>query len=448
MTLLPTISALIARLESVVGDRIRVSGDPEFDARLTLYGGAPRVPALIVQPRDAHEVARLLPAIADSGLPVTVRAGGHSLARRSRVADGVVIDLSLLDRVDIDASARTASAGGGVTAGRYTEIAAQHGLATGFGDTGSVGIAGLTLGGGIGFLSRRAGLAADQLTGAELVTADGRILQVDADTEPDLFWALRGGGPGLGVVTTLRYRLSVVRTVVGGVLLFEADAGALARIVAHLASADDDLSTMVNVMLAPPAPFVPERLRGRPVIGVFAAHAGTAERAAADYEELRALGSVVADTIRDLPYPAMLADHEEQRGMIPVARSGFADSFDTDRAAQAIDALASFDAPASVVNLRPMGGAIARVAPDATAFAHRDRAVMVIVTAGYREQTAADSHQETVDDVTRRLTDGETGYLNFFSEVPDVDRRAFPPATLERLRIIRSAHDPEGMFRR
>ena len=445
-----TASTLSERLASIVGDRVHTAAEPGFDAALTLYGGASRVPALIVQPRDASEVARILPVVAEAGLPVTVRAGGHSLARRSRVEGGVVLDLALLNTVDIDPITRIATAGGGVTAGRYTEIAAGHGLATGFGDTASVGVAGLTLGGGIGFLSRRLGLAIDQLVGAEVVTADGRILDVDQEREPDLFWALRGGAAGVGVVTALRFRLEQVETVTGGILIFESDPELVAALVAFVADAPDELSAMINVMNAPPAPFVPEHLHGQPAVLLFAAHSGSPADAAAVFDAIRSLAPVVADTVNVVPYSSMLSNVPMPPGMVPVpvSRSGFADALTTERVAAGIAALAELQTPMALINIRPMGGAIARVAPDATAFAHRDRGAMVWVTAIYPDQDSAAAHEADVASITAALTDGDAGYVNFFSDVPDVEARAYPEVTLARLRAVRSAVDPTGMFAR
>ncbi len=443
-----TASALSERLASIVGDRVRTATDPDFDAGLSIYGGVPRVPALVVQPRDAAEIARILPIVADAGLPVSVRAGGHSLARRSLVEGGVVLDLALLDTVDIDPVAHIATAEGGVTAGRYSAIAAEHGLATGFGDTASVGVAGLTLGGGIGYLSRRLGLAVDQLVGAQLVTVDGRILDVDEQHEPDLFWALRGGSAGLGVVTELRFRLAEVETVTGGILMFESDPQLVASLVSYLADAPDELSTMVNVMNAPPAPFVPEHLQGQQVVALFAAHSGTASDAAEAFNTIRALAPVLVDTVNVVPYTSMLAEMQLPPGVVPVpvSRSGFVDELTADRVASAISALGQLQTPIAVINIRPLGGAIARVDRDATAFAHRDRTALVWVTAVYFDADAAAAHEAEVAELAAALTDGDAGYINFFSAVPDVDTRAYPEETLARLRAIRSAVDPTGVF--
>lgn len=440
-------AVLSTRLESLIDGEVIVPDEAAASA-LTVHGGIPRRPSLIVRPRTAAEVARILPVIADLGSTVTTRGGGHSFGRHS-VGDGaVVLDVSHLDTIELDARSRLAVAGGGVTAGAYGAAAGRHGLVTGFGDTTSVGIAGLTLGGGIGFLSRRVGLAIDQLAAAELALADGTVRTVDPEADPELFWAVRGGGPGIGVVTRLTYRLIDLVDVEGGMLLFEPEPALLSTLVNTIADAPDDFSAMVNVMSAPPAPFVPERLHGNPVIVVVGAHSGSPADASRMWDALRALAPVVADTVARMPYRGLLRDESPFRGMTAVANSGFVDGFDTNRAADAIAGLKSLAAPGTVVNIRPMGGAIARVPADATAFAHRSRRAIVIVAAGFSDPQAAAAARSSVDALVATLSDGDAGYANFLSETADLDRRAYPEPTLERLEAIRERVDPTGIFRR
>ena len=203
---------------------------------------------------------------AEADLELAVRSGGHSLAGHGVSDGGIVVDLTEMTALDIDPKGRTAWAQAGLTTGEYTAAAQAHELATGFGDTGSVGIGGITLGGGIGFLSRKHGLTIDSLLGADIVTADGEARRIDAENHPDLFWAIRGGGGNFGVVTRFHYRLHEVGTVVGGVLILPATPDNILSFVAAAESAPEELTTIANVMKAPPMPFLPEDLIGRLVI--------------------------------------------------------------------------------------------------------------------------------------------------------------------------------------
>ena len=212
-----TAATLIPRLRAELDGRVIAPDDGEFDAaRAVFYGKFDRRPAVIVRPKDAAEVARVVSAARDAGAELTVRSGGHSVAGHSMVEGAIVIDMANMRRLEFDTRAKTAWAETGLTAGEYTKAAGEHGLATGFGDTGSVGIGGLTLGGGVGFLVRKYGLTIDDLLAAEVVTADGQVRHVDAQEEPDLFWAIRGGGGNFGVATRFKYRLHEVGTIVGG----------------------------------------------------------------------------------------------------------------------------------------------------------------------------------------------------------------------------------------
>ena len=191
---------------------------------------------------------------------------------RPKVA--IVLDLSEMRAIDIDVERRTAWAQTGMTAAGYSTATAAHGLATGFGDTGSVGIGGITLGGGIGYLVRKYGLTIDDLLAAEIVTADGDLLRVDGDTHPDLFWAIRGGGGNFGVATRFRFRLHPVDTVMGGMLVLPATSETITSFIALADAAPEELSTIANVMPAPPMPFLPEERHGELVILAMLVHAG------------------------------------------------------------------------------------------------------------------------------------------------------------------------------
>jgi FAD/FMN-containing dehydrogenase len=266
----------IAKLEADLDGRVIGPDDPSYDeARMIFSGAFDRRPAAIARVAGAADVASVIALARETGLELAVRSGGHSGAGHSTSEGGIVLDLSDMTGLEIDAEGRTAWAETGLTAGHYTATAGAHGLATGFGDAGSVGIGGITVAGGVGFLARRYGLTIDQVLAAEVVTADGELLRTDAETHPDLFWAIRGGGGNFGVVTRFRYRLYEVGTVVGGTLILPATPDVIAGFVARAEEAPEELSTIANVMPAPPLPFVPSEHHGQLVVMATLVHAGT-----------------------------------------------------------------------------------------------------------------------------------------------------------------------------
>jgi FAD/FMN-containing dehydrogenase len=267
-----------AKLGADLTGRVIGPRDPAYDdARRVFSGAVDRRPAAIVRVADAADVAHVVSFARETGLELAVRSGGHSSAGHGVSEGGIVLDLADLRALEIDVQGRTAWAEGGLTAGEYTATAGAHGLATPFGDTGSVGIGGITLSGGVGYLVRKHGLTIDDLLAAEIVTADGRLRHVDAETHPDLFWAIRGGGGNFGVVTRFKYRLHPVNTVVGGMLMLPATAEVIASFIAEAEAAPEELSTIANIMPAPPMPFLPSEHHGRLVVMGMLAYAGDAE---------------------------------------------------------------------------------------------------------------------------------------------------------------------------
>ena len=323
----PTITR--SHLDDRVRGRVIVPGDDDYDERRTVFlGGIDRRPAAIVMAADADDVARTVMFASETGAELAVRSGGHSGAGHSTTDGGIVLDLRDLNALEIDVDARTAWVQPGLTAAEYTREAGTHGLATGFGDAGSVGIGGITVGGGVGFLSRKYGLTIDDLLAAEVVTADGRIRQVDADHEPDLFWAIRGGGGNFGVVTRLQLRLHPVGTVVGGMLMLPATADVIAGFIAEADRAPDELSTIANVMPAPPAPFVPEAVQGTLVVLAFMTFAGEAEAGEQALAPFRALAEPIADMLGAIPYPQMYMPEDEDYHPVAISRTMFVDGVD------------------------------------------------------------------------------------------------------------------------
>ena len=354
-----------------------------------------------------------------------------------------------MNALDIDLDRHTAWAQTGLTAGQYTTAAGAYGLATGFGDTGSVGIGGLTLGGGVGYLVRKYGLTIDDLLAAELVTADGRLLRTDPETHPDLFWAIRGGGGNFGVATRFKFRLHPLDTIVGGLLLLPATAEVIEAFVAEAEAAPEALSTIANVMPAPPLPFVPAEQHGRLVIMATLVYAGDPEAGQRAAVPFRALATPIADLVRPMPYPEIYPSDDGGLHPTAVGDTMFVDQVDRQLAATIVDYLGASAASMQVAQLRVLGGAMARVPAEATAFAHRRRRIMANLAAFYQGPADRDLRAAWVSDFAAALRQGDTGaYVNFLGEEgPARVRQAYPGSTWERLVAVKARYDPTNLFR-
>ena len=292
----------VGQLRGQIKGRVIEARDPEYDdARKVFVGGVDRRPALIVRVVDSSDVAAVIAFARETGLDLAVRSGGHSWSGDCVADGGIVIDLRDMRAVTIDDAGRTAWAETGLTARDYSLATHQRGMATGFGDTGSVGIGGLTLGGGVGYLSRKHGLTIDNLIAAEIVTANGDILRADAETNPDLFWAIRGGGGNFGIATRFHFRLHEVGAVYAGMLILPATVETIASFVAAAQAAPDDLTTIANVIPAPPMPFVAAEEVGKRVVLAFMVYAGPPRAGELAMAPFRALAKPIADMLRPMP---------------------------------------------------------------------------------------------------------------------------------------------------
>jgi hypothetical protein len=449
MTSVPDVATIEQLSPDRVG-RVIAPDDAEYDrARTVFYGGIDRRPAVIVRPADASQVARVVSAARETGLELAVRSGGHSLAGHGVCDGGIVLDLSDMRGLEIDPEGRTAWAQTGLTAGQYAKATAAHGLATGFGDTGSVGIGGLTLGGGVGYLSRANGLTIDDLLAAEMVTADGNIVEVDAENHPDLFWAIRGGGGNFGVATRFKFRLHDLDGVVGGMLMLPATAEIVRSFVAQAEAAPDELSTIANIMPAPPMPFVPPEQHGRLVVMGLLCYAGPPEAAEPVLAPFRSLATPIADMVRPIPYPEMFPPEEEDFHPTAIGHTMFVDSVGQDAAETIVERLESSDATMRVTQLRVLGGAIARVPAEATAYAHRGSRIMANVAAFYDGPEDKAVREAWVNDLAAELRQEDGGaYVNFLGEDgAERIRAAYPDATWDRLTAIKASYDPTNLFR-
>jgi FAD/FMN-containing dehydrogenase len=364
----------IPKLREDLTGRVIAPDDADYDeARTVFVGGIDRRPAVVARVANATDVSRVVSLARETGLELAVRSGGHSSVGHCVSEGGIVLDLTEMKALDIDVEGRTAWAETGLTAVEYSTAAAVHGLATGFGDTGSVGIGGITLGGGVGFLVRKYGLTIDDLLAAEIVTADGEVLQVDTETHPDLFWAIRGGGGNFGVATRFRFRLHEVGTIVGGMLFLPATPEIVASFIAEAEAAPEELSTIANVMPAPPMPFVPEEQHGKVVIFALMAYAGAPEEGERALAPFRALAEPIADMVRPIPYPEIYMPDEADYHPVAAGLTMFVDAVGPGTAGTILDHLETSNASMRVAQLRVLGGAMGRVPVEATAFAHRLR---------------------------------------------------------------------------
>jgi FAD/FMN-containing dehydrogenase len=437
-------------LRDAIRGEVIVAGDPRFDAIRGLHNTHyDRKPGAIVRPADAIDVSRAVLTARELGLELAVKSGGHSVTGSSATDGGLLLDMRSLSAVDIDPIRWIGSAQGGATAGEYTTAAHTYGMATPFGDTASVGLGGLTLGGGIGWLARKHGMAIDNLVEADLVTADGALVTVSAEADPDLFWAIRGGGGSFGIVTRFRYNLHPVEMVTGGALFLPLTREVLRGVIEASAEAPDELTQITVVMPVPPAPFVPPELVGMPAVVVMPVHAGPLDEGAAAMAPFRALATPLLDMVGPMPYPAMyrLTEGGEAPG-VGVLRSSFLPGLDE----SAIDAIVErHTTPAPVMaftQLRVLGGAMGRVPADATAFAHRDARVMATVISGTSE-ARYDEAVAWTEAYHAELSGAATGvYSNFLADEGAARlHRAYPGATYERLVRVKRRVDPDNLFR-
>jgi len=440
----------LSTLRGEVTGRVIATDDPGYDeARTVFIGGIDRRPAVIVRVADARDVATVIRLARETGLELAVRSGGHSSIGHGVCEGGIVLDLSEMKALDIDVEGRTAWAETGLTAAEYSTAVAANGFATGFGDTGSVGIGGITLGGGVGYLVRKHGLTVDALLAADIVMADGELLRVDAESHPDLFWAIRGGGGNFGVATRFQFRLHEVPLIVGGILILPGTAEVIAGFVAAAEAAPEELSTIANVMPCPPMPFVAEEHHGKLVVMAIMAFAGETEAGERALAPFRALAAPIVDMLKPMPYPEIYPPDDDSYHPLALTRTMFVDTVDLPVAETIVEHLDASDAAMRVAQLRVLGGAMARVSADATAFAHRNSRIMVNVATFYEGPEDLNRRTAWVEGLAGALRQDDHGaYVNFLAdEGTERIRDAYPGATWDRLTEIKARYDPTNLFR-
>ena len=445
----PTIDDLRGRVRGQVVSR---DDDGYEDARKVYNAMIDRHPLAVIRCAGAADVAAVVDFARENGVDLAIRGGGHSVPGFGTCDDGVVADLSGMQQVDVDPKAMTARAQGGATWGIFNDATHAHGLATTGGIISTTGIGGLTLGGGIGYLSRGAGLSCDNLLSAEVVTADGRTVTASEHDNPDLFWALRGGGGNFGVATSLEYRLHPVNDIYGAAMFFELDdaRGLLEFYRDFIAGAPEQLGAFPAWQIAPPLPFIPESRHGEPFVAFVACWAGPVDEGPNVIKPVRDVGPVVGEMSGPMPYPALNAAFDAL--LPPGLQQYWKANFLTELSDGQIDAQLEWGPKVPTVNstghIYPIDGAVQRVAADATAFGHRDANFATVIAGAWPDP--ADNEKNTAwvrgfyEASAKHSEPG--GYVNFASGDEGGRIKDSYGANYDQLREVKRTYDPGNVF--
>jgi hypothetical protein len=451
-----TTSAPFADLAAALHGELVTPADGAYDAARAVYNGmVDRRPAAVARCREAADVVAAIGFARAHGMEVAVRGGGHHAAGYGTWDDALVVDLSPMRAVAVDPSERTVRVGGGATWGDVDRVTVPAGLATPSGFLASTGVAGLALGGGIGYLSRRFGLTVDNLLAAEVVLADGRRVTADPTRHPDLFWALRGGGGNFGVVTSFTFRCHPIGehgTVIGGPVLYDiADAPAVMRWYRELLPAlPEELSGWLGLLTIPPAAPFPEALWGRRACGIVWCYTGPHDRADDVLAPVRGFGSPLLDGLHPMPFSDL------QSAFDPFYPAGLQWYWRSDHYREISDAAIEvhrefgdrLPSGHSTMHLYPVDGAAARVAPGATAFAYRDGGWAGVVVGVDPDPARAGAVSAWAKEYWERLrpTSAGSAYLNFVGDEGAERVRASYGDNYDRLRRIKRRYDPDNTF--
>ncbi|HJS97155.1 MAG TPA: FAD-binding oxidoreductase [Solirubrobacteraceae bacterium] len=446
----------IDELRGTVRGHVFAEGDDGYAEAARIWNGAHdgRRPALVVRCSGPADVIAALGFARGHDLEIAVRGGGHSIAGFS-TGDGVaVIDLSAMNEVHVDPAARRATVGGGAVWADVDHETQAHGLATTGGLVSSTGVAGFTLGGGIGWLMRKHGLACDNLVAADVVTADGRLVRASETENPELLWGLRGGAGNFGIVTQFEFRLHPVGPMVYAGPIFypaEADADLLRAFREWAPGASEDVTALLNLTSAPPLPVIPEAWHGRRVAAFVATSAGPVEDGRGHVQAMRDVAEPVADLLGPMPYSVIqtLLDPLWEKGVHAYFKATNLARLDD----QLIERLCELHAQAPgsqcEIHVHQMGGAISRVGEGATAFAERSMPYVLNAVTAWRDPAEGQAHRSWARAVIAAAEAASTGraYVNFLSDA-GAARAAYGRQTYARLTELKKRYDPTNQFRR
>lgn len=446
----------VADLRQRVRGAVLLPEDAGYDAARTLWNAmADRHPALVVQPRGAADVRAAIGFAREHDLEIALKGGAHNVAGNVACDGGLVIDFAEMISVRVDPSAATAMVEPGCLIRDLDAETQAHGLATPGGFISSTGVAGLTLGGGFGHLSRKHGLTVDSLRAVDLVTADGEFVRASADENPELFWALRGGGGNFGAVTAFEFNLhGIGPDVLAGPVVhtFEDAPDAMREMARLMREAPEDVSCLAVIRHAPPAPFIPEEHHGRMIVLFGLIYAGDPAEGEAALAPLRDIGNPIGDAVGRMPYTRFqsMFDKTADHG----ARNYWKAHYLAELTEQAVDTLcdraATMTSKESSIGMLSLGGAVSRQPKDETPYPHRDAGWVLNIQSRWREAGEDDTHIEWTREAFESMTPHSTGgvYVNFISgnEGNERVRAAYDDATFSRLAKVKAEWDPENVF--
>ena len=446
----------VAPLRTGVRGDVLLPGDAGYDAARKVWNGMiDKRPALIVRATGVADVIAAVAFARKQEMLLAVKGGGHNVAGNAVCDGGMVIDLSRMKGIRVDPERKTAVAQAGVLWGEFDHETQAFGLAVTGGLVSTTGIAGFTLGGGIGWLMRSYGLACDNLLSADIVTAAGELKHASATENPDLFWALKGGSGNFGVVTSLEFRLHAVGpTVLGGILFHRGEkARDLLRFYREFVkSAPDALTTMFGYITAPPAPFLPTEVHGKPLALIALLYNGPVEKGQKAVQPLRDFGAPVADLVGPLPYTALqgFLDPMWGPGLWNYWKSHYLDDLDDATIDTILEHVAKFPSPLCEFHLHHQEGAVSRVSKDESAFANRDATYVLNILGKWTGPADTEKNIGWVRSFWEALKPHATGriYVNFLGDSSEEAVRAsFGKETYDRLAAVKAAYDPTNFFR-
>ena len=456
MTTAPVLGeATVQELRESVRGEIVTPDDSGYAEASKVWNGQhdDRRPAMVIRCQGAADVIAAVGFARANDLPIAVRGGGHSLPGFSTVDDGVVIDLGPMSGVRVDPQARRATVGGGAVWADVDHETQAHGLATTGGLVSTTGVAGFTLGGGIGWTMRKFGLACDNLAGADVVTADGRLVHCSETENPELLWGLRGGGGNFGIVTQFELDLHPLGPLVyAGPIFYPAEA---AHELLHTfrdwaVVAPDEITAIVNLTTAPPLPVIPEEWHGKKVAALIAASTGPVDEGEALVQAFREVAEPIADLLGPMPYQGIqtLIDPLWPKGIQSYFKSANLGRLDD----ELVDALCAIHlaapGPQCEIHVHQMGGAVARVGEDATAFPERSMPYVLNAVTGWQDSAATEAHRDWARGVVAAASAASTGraYVNFLGDA-DAARTSYSEETYARLSALKRQYDPTNALR-